>query len=355
MSIPRSIPGWAPWLLVRAFSGMGTVFALSAVVFFATHALPSDPARVILGPDAPDEAVRILERQLGLDLPLHQQYVTWLSNALHGDLGVSLDSRRPVTELLGYRLENSLSLVLLVVAVAAPLTLTLGVLLGAHRDTRFDRIVVSLLIGIKVVPSFAIGIALVLLLATTVWPILPAVALVDPEVPVLAQPRFLALPLLTMLLSSLPYPVRLIRASVIEAHQAEYVLLARLRGVPERRILFRHVLPNALVPAIQGAALMLSVMLGGSVIVEVLYNYPGIGSLMHAAVESRDLPVIQALVLIVAIGVVSIHLIADFLCLLLTPRLRTANSVALANWRARRTSPQPLVAQPTPTRAPEVS
>jgi peptide/nickel transport system permease protein len=352
MSRRGGLPSWVPWLVLRVVSGAATVLALSALVFFATHALPSDPARVILGPDAPEETIRILQQQLGLDRPIVDQYVTWIARVTHGDLGTSLDSRRPVGELIGYRLENSLSLVSIVVSVAAPLALFLGVALGARRDTKLDRLVVSLLIGAKAIPVFAVGIALVIVFATTVFPIFPAVSLLDSERPALAQPRFLALPLLTLLLSSLPYPIRLVRTSVIEALEADYVVLARLRGIPERRILLRHVLPNALVPAVQGAALMLSVMLGGSVITEVLFNYPGIGSMMHSAVESRDLPVIQALVLIIAVGVVFINLAADFVCLLLTPRLRTATPwTALVRWRAQRATLLQRITTTEPPRA----
>lgn len=319
----QALPGWVPWLVFRLASGVATVLVLSVVVFVATHALPSEPARVVLGPDAPDETVAMLRQQLGLDRPLHLQYIKWISNVVEGDLGTSLDSRRPVSEILGNRLGNTLALLLIVTVCATPIALGAGVWLGAHRDSRIDRLMMSFLIAVKAVPSFVVGIGLVVIFATTVVRVLPAVSLLDPSRSAFEQPRFLVLPVLTLLVSSLPYPVRLVRAAVIEALEADYVLLARLRGIPERRILRHHVIPNAVVPAVQGAALMLSVMLGGSVIVEVLFNYPGLGSLMNSAVDARDLPLIQALVVIVAIGVVLINLSADFVCLWLTPRLRT--------------------------------
>ncbi len=246
-----ALPGWAPWLLLRLVSGVGTVLFLSALVFVATHAPPSDPARVILGPEAPEKTIELLRQQLGLDQPLRTQYSDWITHALLGDFGTSLDSRRPVTELIGSRVGNSLALMLIVTLTASPLALGLGLVLGARRDSRLDRLAVSLLIGVKAMPSFAIGIGLVMLLATTVFRILPAVSLLDPTKSALSQPTFLVLPLITLLLTSLPYPVRLVRTAVIEALEADYVLLARLRGIPERRILLRHVLPNALVPAIK--------------------------------------------------------------------------------------------------------
>lgn len=331
-------PAWLSWLLVRLVSGAGTVLFLSALVFAATHALPSDPARVILGPEAPEETVRILQRQLGLDRPLPEQYVRWLSAAASGDFGVSLDSRRPVVDLMGGRLASTLLLIALVTLITAPLSLAFGTWLAVHRDSRIDRSAVAFLIGLKAVPVFAVAIGLVMLLSTTVFRLLPAVSLFSPNQPWLPQWRYLVLPVVTLVLSSLPYPIRLVRASMIEVLESDYVVLARLRGIPERRILLRHALPNALVPAVQGFALMLSVMLGGSLLVEVLFNYPGIGSMLHAAVEGRDLPVIQALVLILVVGVVGINLGADVANLLLTPRLRTAVTPRVRPDKAARVS-----------------
>lgn len=315
---------WARWLGRRLLGGAAAVVAISVIVFAATQALPSDPARMVLGPEATEQTVRTLQRQLGLDQPLPVQYLNWCGRLLRGDLGVSLDSQVPVQSLLASRANNSLALLAGVLALLVPLSLAGGVWLALHRDSWLERQLLGALIAIKAVPQFALGIALVMLFATSVWRWLPAVSLLESGRAAWLQPRFLVLPLATLLLAGLPYLCRLVRAAMIEALESEYVLAARLRGVPEWRILWRHALPNALIPAIQGLALTLSVLLGGTLVVEVVFAYPGIGSALNAAIEMRDLPVVQALVLLIAASVVLINLAADLLAVLLTPRLRTA-------------------------------
>lgn len=337
-AVSASWPAWLPWLLGRCASGVATIWLLSLLVFVATQALPSDPARVILGPDAPEATVQLLARQLGFDRPITEQYVTWVGRVLRGELGTSVDSGLPVTRVIGARLGNTLFLLVCVLGITLPLALLSGVFLACRRDTTLDRIAVATLVGFKAIPTFAVAIALVMLFATTVFQLLPAVSLLDEERPLLFQLELLALPTVTLVLSSLPYPTRLVRASMIEALQADHVVLARLRGIPERRILFRHALPNALVPAIQGTALLVSSLFGGSVIVEVLFNYPGLGSLMNASIELRDVPVIQSLMLLVVTAVVAVNLIADLLNIFVTPRLRTATTGPL--WRGG--TPGPL-------------
>ena len=315
---------WLRWLGARLLAGLGAVLMISVIVFGATQALPSDPARTVLGPDATEASVRILQQQLGLDRPVTVQYLDWARRVAVGDLGDSLDSRVPVRQLLGARAANSLALLGVVLAVLAPGAVALGVALALRRDRAFDRHGVMLLVALKAVPNFALGIGLVMLLATTVWPVLPAVSLLQPGVSPWAQPQFLVLPAATLVLGGLPHLARLVRASMIEALGTDYVQAARLRGIPERAVIWKHALPNALIPAIQGLALTLSVLLGGTLVVEVVFAYPGLGSLLNAAIEMRDLPVIQAIVLLVAGGVVLVNLVADLASVLLTPRLRTA-------------------------------
>lgn len=318
------LPSWAGWFGVRVLSGLAVVVAITVVVFGATQALPSDPARVVLGPDASEASVKILQRQLGLDQPVALQYLHWVRKVVSGDLGQSLDSHVAVATLLGARAVNSLALIACVLAVTVPAALALGVALALRRDRWIDRAAVTTLIALKAIPVFALAMALVMLLATSVWPVLPAVSLLEPGLSPWAQPAFLVLPAVTLALSALPYLARLVRASMIEALDSDYVAAARLRGIPEHRVVWRHALRNALVPAVQGVALTLSVLLGGTLIVEVVFAYPGIGSALNAAVEVRDLPLIQASVLLIAVGVVSINLAADLLTVLLTPRLRGA-------------------------------
>jgi len=175
------------------------------------------------------------------------------------------------------------------------------------------------------VPEFVLGLILVILFSTTVFHVLPGVVLLAPGQNPLSHPRQLILPVTTLVLAVFPYLTRLVRGSVIDVYEAEYVRMARLKGVPERVVLRRHVLPNALVPAIQGAALTLAYLVGGIVVIEYLFNYPGLGSALTDAVSSRDLPVIQAIVLIFATAYIVFNLLGDLLTVYVTPRLRTAD------------------------------
>jgi peptide/nickel transport system permease protein len=320
----RRLPVWTPWFVGRLVSSAAAILAISVVVFAATQALPSDPARVILGPDAPEETVHILQHQLGLDRPLPEQYGRWLGRAVVGDFGRSLDSHAPVLPFVARRLGNTLALLAGVMLTVVPAALLLGVLLAVRRDSRLDRIAVTAMIVFKALPPFAVAIGLVLLLATSVLRVLPAVSLLEPGRSLLGQWRALVLPVITLSISGLPYLVRLVRGSMIEVLETDYVVQARLRGIPERRILWGHALPNALIPAIQGLALTLGVLIGGALVVELVFAYPGIGSALNVAVGMRDVPVIQATVLVLTVGVVSLNLGADLLTILLTPRLRTA-------------------------------
>ncbi|WP_273820841.1 MULTISPECIES: ABC transporter permease [Pseudomonas] len=332
-------PVWLSWFIGRLGYGLLTAWVISLVVFIATQALPSDPARVILGPDAPLQSVLTLRQQLGLDQPIILQYLRWLGRALSGDLGISLDSNAAVAGILFSRFGNSLALVAGVFLLAVPAALALGVALALRRDRRLDRWSLSLLIFLKATPGFLLAIALVLLFSMPHMDLLPAVSILDPERPLLRQLQFLVLPVVALSLSTLPYLTRLVRSSMIEALESDYVIAARLRGIPQWRIVWRHTLPNALVPAIQGVALTLRILLGGALLAEVVFSYPGIGTLLNAAIQMRDLPMIQACVLVITLSVVLINLLADLLTVLSTPRLRTAWRVSLIQRNQRGIQP----------------
>jgi peptide/nickel transport system permease protein len=318
------LPGWLSWLVVRLLSGLVTAFAISVLVFAATQALPSDPARVILGPDATEQSITLLRQQLGLDRPIQVQYVHWAGKALTGEFGNSLDSDQPAGRIVAERFRNSAALMVGVLALSIPIAFFGGVALATRRDSRLDRWMMDGLILFKALPPFVLGIGLILLLSTTVFPILPAVSLINPSVSPFLQPLYLVLPTLTLMLTITPFLLRLVRAAMIETLEAEYVAAARLRGIPERRIVWRHAVPNALVPAIQGIALSSRMLLAGTVIVEAVFSYPGIGNALNAAIEMRDVPMIQAISLLLAIGVVVVNLIADVVTVMVTPRQRSA-------------------------------
>ncbi|MFD2137367.1 ABC transporter permease [Novosphingobium resinovorum] len=325
------LPAWLPWLGGRVLSGLATAFVISILVFAATQALPSDPARVILGPDATEASIRTLQAQLGLDQPILVQYAKWAGRALTGEFGVSLDSSVPAGQIVADRFGNSAALMAVVLAIAVPLAFLGGVALAIRRDSRADNWAMNAIILFKALPAFVLAIGLILLLSTTVFPILPAVSLLDPEVSPLLQPVYLVLPALTLILTVAPFLLRLVRSAMIETLEADYVAAARLRGIPERRIVWAHAVPNALVPVIQGIALTSRLLLGGGLIVEVVFSYPGIGNALNAAIEVRDVPVIQAITLTMAVGVVLINLLADVATVLVTPKLRTSSRPRLRN------------------------
>ncbi|MBK5649427.1 MAG: ABC transporter permease, partial [Acinetobacter sp.] len=302
-------PAWLPWFLTRIVSGILVIFVISLIVFIATQALPSDPARVILGPEAPEATVQILREQLGLTQPILVQYWNWLTQLLQGNFGRSIDSNVPVLQIIQNYFGNTLALSSLVVAITVPISVLLGVWLSLRRDSKLDRIIVSSSIIFKAVPGFVIAIWLMMLFSTSILHVLPAASLLIPGQSPFSQLEFLILPILTLALSLIPYLMRLVRGSMIDALESDYVTSARLRGIPERRIIWRHVLPNALVPVVQGTALTIRVLLSGALIIEVVFSYPGIGNALNAAIEMRDIPTIQAIVLLLTICVVVVNLI----------------------------------------------
>jgi peptide/nickel transport system permease protein len=311
-------------ILIRIGLGLLTLLLVSVVVFAATQALPGDTARAILGREAAEKArYEALRQQLGLDKPLVEQYTSWLGGVVTGNLGDSLVGDQPVTELIGRRVLNTFILVFVAALVSVPVSLLLGSLTALRRDTKFDVTVTVGSLSLAALPEFVIGIALILLFATQVFNWLPAVSRVDPDVPITQQIDLFVLPALTLTLAVAPYITRILRASTIEVLESEYVMMARLKGLPERIVLNRHALPNALAPALQVTALNLAWLAGGVVVVEYLFAFPGIGSALVDAVANRDMPVVQAICLIIAAVYVVANLTADILTILVSPRLRT--------------------------------
>lgn len=310
--------------LNRLAFGLLTLLAMSAIVFAATQVLPGDTASAILGKSATPERLAAMRQHLGLDEPILAQYWNWASGVVTGDLGTSLTASEPVSELLAGRFNNSIALVLLASVFSIPTSLLLGSYAGARRDSMFDH--ASSIIGVVVasLPEFVIGILLIFLLATGPLHVLPPVSQVDDDRSIWVQLDQLLLPALVLAAAIIPYVMRILRSSVIEVNESEYVQLARLKGLSERRVLFRHVLPNALVPTIQVIALCLAWLAGGIVVVEYLFNFPGIGGSLVDAVQNRDIPVVQAIVLIVTAFYLLCNLVADILTILISPKLRTA-------------------------------
>jgi len=311
-------------ILIRVGLGVLTLFLVSIVVFAATQALPGDTARAILGKEAANKArYEALREELGLNKPVAQQYVNWLGGVVVGDLGNSLVQDKAVTELLSRRVANTAVLVLIAALLSIPISLLLGSLTALRRDTKFDVSVSIGSLSLAALPEFVIGIVLIMLFATQVFKWLPAVSRVDPEVPIYQQLELFILPAITLTLAVAPYITRILRASTIEVLESEYVMMARLKGLPERLVLNRHAVPNALAPALQVTALNLAWLAGGVVVVEYLFAFPGIGSALVDAVANRDMPMVQAICLLIAAVYVLANLTADILTILVSPRLRT--------------------------------
>jgi peptide/nickel transport system permease protein len=311
------------WIVRRALLSLLVLLGVSVLIFLATQALPGDPAVQILGHTATPEQLTELRKQLGLDQPLLNQYATWLGNVLTGSLGQSLTSPQSVSSLLIDRGLASLALVGSSALIAIPLAVLLGSLGAMRRDRPSDHATQGIFLVLTALPEFVIGLGLLILLGTTVFTVLPPVALIPSGGAAFTHPRELALPVITLVLAVVPYLTRLQRAAMIDVLESDFVQMARLKGLPERIVVRRHALRNSLVPVVQGSALTLIYLTGGIVAIEYLFAYPGLGSALTTAVAGRDLPVVQAIVLLLASVYVIVNLVADLLTVLLVPRLRT--------------------------------
>ena len=301
-----------------------TLFLVSLLIFLATQALPGNAAQAILGNQATPQKLATLSRELGLDQPLATQYRIWMSHLVSGNLGTSLvGMNMPVVKVIRQPLYNSAVLVVLAALVSVPISIGLGTYSALKRDGKLDGTVTMGTLTLAALPEFVIGILVILLLSTAVFHLFPPIARPEPGVPVWQQLDQLVLPVLTLTLAVLPYISRMMRASTIEILESEYISMARLKGLPERVVIWRHAMPNAMVPATQGTALQLAWLAGGIVAVEYLFGYPGIGSALISAITNRDIPVVQAITLILAAVYVLLNLTADIITILVTPRLRT--------------------------------
>jgi peptide/nickel transport system permease protein len=298
------------------------LFLVSVLVFAATQAL-GNPARAILGRNSNPASLAALTKQLHLDKPVLSQYWSWFKGILHGNFGVSLAAQQPVTKVIGARLVNSGVLVLLSAIISIPLSIAIGSWAALRREKAFDTVSSTLLLVLAALPEFVVAVMLVILLSTTVFHWLPAISPVPPGSRPWNHLKGLILPTATLVVAVAPYVARIMRASMIEVLESDYVEMARLKGLPERTVLIRHALPNALGPVFQVIAINLAYLAGGIVVVEYVFNYPGIGSALQDGVVNHDIPLVQALAMIIAGVYVVLNLLADVGTILVTPRLRT--------------------------------
>lgn len=310
-------------ILRRLGLAVVTIFIISLIVFFGIEALPGDAATAYLGQMATDESLNALREEFGLNKPPLERYIHWLEDLVRGDLGESMSRRKPVTDLIGNRFRNTAVLATAATIFAVPIAIILGVIAGLTRD-KWPDITVSLVAIISMtIPGFVIAIVLIYIFAIRLdW--FPAVTLISSDAPVSQLLPNIVLPVITLTFIMVAHILRLVRTNMIDVMVSDYVQMARLKGVPMIKIVFQHALPNAMLPTINIIALTIAWLVGGVAIVESIFNYPGIGSLMIFAISDKDLPLIQGIAIILSAIFIVINLIADLLTLLLNPRLRTA-------------------------------
>jgi peptide/nickel transport system permease protein len=310
-------------LIVRRLAlGVVTLLLVSILVYFATTVLPGNAATAALGSQATPARIQALEHQLHLDQPLTTRFVTWLGDLVQGNPGTSLATQKPVGPTVRDALENSLTLVILAGLISTFLGISLGVLAAAKRDSMLDHSISVVALFLVALPEFVVGIVLIILFSTVVWHVLPAVSFLSEGASSLADPTLLVLPVATLVLVTVPYLFRIVRGTMIEALQSEYVEMAELSGVSRRRVLLVHALPTVLPPIVQVVALNLLYLAGGIVVVEYVFNYPGVGQLLVSSISARDIPTIQWIVMLLAAFYVLVTIVADAIALAVTPRRR---------------------------------
>jgi peptide/nickel transport system permease protein len=304
--------------------GVVTLFLVSVLVFWATEVLPGNAASALLGRNATPARMRAVEITLHLNRGLFDQYWVWISGLLAGHPGQSLVNGLPVWGYVEPRLINSAVLVFVTGAIGALVGVALGAIAALRKDSWFDHVVSVVVLAATSLPDFVVAIVLIILLSTVVWHVLPSVSLLAPGTYAWSQPELLVLPVATLVIVIVPYILRMMRAAMIEALESDYVEMARLKGVPEWRVVLVHALPNAIAPTVQVIGLNFLYLAGGIVIVEYVFNFPGIGQALVYAVDDRDIPVLQFIVLVLAAFYVVMNIITDVIALLATPRRRIA-------------------------------
>ncbi len=308
---------------MRVILALLTLVVVSIIVFASTQLLPGNAAQAKLGKQATKASLSALEKQLGLNTSPWHQYLHFIGGLLRGDPGNSLTSGQPIMNDLTPRLGNSAFLVLVAAAISIPLSLLIGSLAAVRRDGILDEVSSFLQRVLASIPEFVIGLALIALFATSVFHLFPAVSIIAPGSPPWSNLDAIWLPALTLVLVVTPNIALIMRAAMIEVLESDYIEAARLTGVPERQIVVRHALPNALAPAFQVIALNLAYLAGGVIVVESVFSFTGIGVAMRDAVLNRDFPTAQVVTMIIAAVYVVTNLAADIGTILVTPRLRT--------------------------------
>jgi peptide/nickel transport system permease protein len=309
-------------IIGRIASSFLTLLLVSLLIFLMLEVLPGDVATRVLGRDATAESVAVLRDRLNLDDPAYLRYLTWLGNFMTGEFGHSLISGRPVVDILGPRIFNTLLLAAYAFILYIPLATLPALVQAVTRDRPLDHALSVVTLVLLSMPDFLLATVLLITFVIAI-PVLPAISLVDHSSTALEYFRAMTLPAVTLAIVMAVYAVRMLRDNLIEVLDSEYVRMAELKGVPARRVVWRHALPNALVPTLNVTALNLAYLIGGVVVVERVFSYPGFGSLLLDVLQLRDLPVIEATVMLAAAVYIFGNLLADIGAVLLNPRLRS--------------------------------
>jgi len=309
------------FILKRLGLGLITLWILSLIVFFAAQVLPGDPARAILGPLAAPSAVAALSHQLGTDKSVISQYGTWVGHILTGNLGVSYQYQSAIGPLLGKALVNSLKLAAVAFVIVVPLGIIGGVVSALNVGKRLDRVISIVGLSATVIPEVVSGIVLILVFG--IWlNVLPIQASTPPGTSIGTQLYHLILPAIPLTLILFGYIQQMARAGTVEALNSDYARTATLKGLPRGVMIRRHILRNSLLPTITVIATQTGYLIGGLVLVETLFHYNGIGTLLFNAATDKDFPMLEAGVLVIGTVYMLATLGADILFTLLNPRIR---------------------------------
>ncbi len=305
----------------RLALGFLTLFGASVLIFAGTEILPGDLASALLQNNATEENLAVMRQELGLDRPAVVRYAEWFGGALHGNLGKSLATERPVADDLAPRLRNTLFLAIYSAAIAVPLAILLGLLAAVWQGSLFDRAVNTITLMTISVPEYLVGYLLMKYISVQLgW--LPTLANVTEETAIGERFYLTLLPMLTLVLVVIAHMMRMTRASVLAIMASPYIEMAFLKGIPKWVVVVRHAFPNALAPVISVVALNLAYLIVGVVVVESVFVYPGLGQLMVDAVSKHDVPVVQACGLLFASAFIVLNMLADIAAILANPRLR---------------------------------
>lgn len=313
-------------ILRRLSLSLLTLLLCALLVFVATEVLPGDALDVFLTEDdliaMTAEDVEVLRREFGLDRPAPVRFLEWFTGAIVGDFGVTLIDKVPIMDVIWHPMLNSLQLGIVVTLIAVPIALALGISTGYYRGRRTDAVVSTVSIIGYSIPDFVIGTVLIIFFA--VWiPLFPAVITVFSDASLWALLAVSLLPAVTVVIGHVAHLSRLLRAGFIEAMNSEFVERARLSGVPERRIVFRHALQASVIPALNSVALFIAGVLNGLIVIEKVFGYPGLGLELIDAVDKREVPLVQAITFLAAVLVIVMNLLADLAIIVLDPRVRS--------------------------------